>query len=86
MDGWLSGYPLKNVVVFNYYDILTGDGVSDFAQFHTGNSQDSHPSAEGNSKAAQEFVPFLNRAARRAGLGGDESLNGLLMTREKEGK
>jgi len=28
-DGWLKDYPLRNVVVFDYYDILTGEGGSD---------------------------------------------------------
>lgn len=71
-DGWLETYPLKNVAVFDYYDVLTGHGASDLLRFPTevDGVQDSHPSREGNSKAASEFVPFLNRAIRRAGLSG----------------
>ena len=68
-DGWLAAYPKSNVVVFDYYGILTGRG-SDYSRFTT-NESDSHPSAEGNRRAAQEFVPFLNRAVHRAGLAGD---------------
>jgi len=67
-DGWLKGYPLKNVAVFDLYDVLTGHGESNFLVFPTGDGYDSHPSREGNERAAAEFVPFLNRAVRRAGL------------------
>jgi len=66
-DGWLKDYSGKNVVVFDYYDILTAEGRSDYAEFPTGGGGNSHPSAEGNAKAARAFVPFLNQAARRAG-------------------
>jgi hypothetical protein len=67
-DGWLSGYPLENVVVFDYYDLLTGAGESDLSRYATRGGRDSHPSREGNTLAARAFVPFLNRAVRRAGL------------------
>jgi hypothetical protein len=67
-DGWLDGGKLTNVVVFDYYDILTGHGVSNLSVFPTGGGWDSHPSREGNQKASEVFVPFLNRAVRRAGL------------------
>ena len=67
--GWLSEYPGKNVAVFDLYDILTDYGVSNFLEYPTGrHGNDSHPSAEGNRKAAEAFVPFLNRAVRRARL------------------
>ena len=64
-NGWLAGYKLKNVVVFDLYDVLTGNGVSNYAIYPTDNGRDSHPSAEGNAIAAREFVPFLNRAVNR---------------------
>jgi hypothetical protein len=67
-NGWLWNYPLRNVAVFDYFDILTGLGKSNFSVYATGNGSDSHPSAEGNRLAAEAFVPFLNRAVRRAGL------------------
>jgi hypothetical protein len=67
-NGWLKDSNLTNVVVFNYYDILTDHGKSDLSMYPTGDGYDSHPSREGNEKAAQAFVPFLNRAVRRAGL------------------
>jgi hypothetical protein len=67
-DGWLKNYTLKNVVVFDYYDILTGHGRSNFSIYPTGNGFDSHPSSTGNSEAANALVPLLNRAARRLGL------------------
>jgi hypothetical protein len=66
--GWLREYPHGNVVVFDYYDVLTRGGESDFSAFATNGGTDSHPSAEGNARAAAELVPFLNRAVRRAGL------------------
>jgi hypothetical protein len=67
-DGWLADYEGNNVVVFDYYDLLTGEGRSDLLFYPTGEGYDSHPSSEGQSKAAEAFVPFLNRAVRRAGL------------------
>ena len=66
-DGWLAGYEGTNVVVFDYYDILTGRRGGLLA-YPTGNGSDSHPSAEGQRRAAEAFVPFLNRAVRRAGI------------------
>jgi hypothetical protein len=66
-DGWLKDYAGKNVVAFDLYDILT-DGKSSFLAYPTGGGTDSHPSRAGNEKAAAAFVPFLNRAVRRAGL------------------
>ena len=67
-DGWLKDSTLKNVVVFDLYDLLTAEGRSDFSCYATGNGFDSHPSQEGNLKAAQALVPFLNQAVRRTGL------------------
>ena len=67
-DGWLKDYKGKNVVVFDYYDVLTGDGQSNLSAYATRDGTDSHPTAEGQKKAAERFVPFLNRAVRRAGL------------------
>jgi hypothetical protein len=67
-SGWLSKYDLNNVVVFDLYNILTKDGQSNWAEYPTKNGMDSHPSSEGNSIAAERFVPFLNKAVRRAGL------------------
>lgn len=69
-DGWLAGYPQKNVVVFDYYDVLTDQGASNLSRYPTLDGKDSHPAAEGNRKAAEAFVPFLNRAVRRFGLSG----------------
>lgn len=66
-DGWLKGYDKKNVAVFDFYDILT-DGKSDYLAFPTMDGYDSHPTRAGYDKATAQFVPFLNRAVRRAGL------------------
>ena len=66
-NGWLSHYPLKNVVVFDYYDVLTMHGKSNWAEYAS-SWTDSHPNSAGNKKAAELLVPFLNKAVRRAGL------------------
>jgi len=70
-DGWLAEYKLKNVVVFDYYGVLTGEGKSNLLVYPSGDGSDSHPTAEGNRAAAKAFVPLLNRAVRRAGLAAD---------------
>jgi hypothetical protein len=66
-DGWLGGYKGQNVAVYHLYDRLTAEG-SNFTGYATGGGMDDHPSSEGLGKAAEELVPFLNRAVRRAGL------------------
>lgn len=63
--GWLHGYARKNVVVFDYYDILTDYGKSDWTAYPSRAGQDSHPNSEGNTRAARAFVPFLNQALHR---------------------
>ena len=68
-DGWLKDYAEKNAVVFDYYDILTGSGKSNYCEYPTGrNGANSHPNREGNKLSAEAFVPLVNRAVRRAGL------------------
>ena len=67
-DGWLSESKPANVVVFNYYEILTAGGETGLSAYPSGNGTDSHPNREGNQRAAAEFAPFLNRAVHRAGL------------------
>lgn len=64
-SGWLSGYDGRNVVVFDYYDVLTKHGESNNSKYPTINGTDSHPSAEGNTSATMEFIPFLNKAVNR---------------------
>ncbi len=64
-SGWLKDYPLRNVVVFDYYDFLTFYGASNWLRYPSVMGKDGHPSAEGNAKAAIEMVPFLNRALNR---------------------
>lgn len=67
-EGWLQGYEHDNVVVFDYFDELTDGGQSNMLAYPTGGGSDSHPSAEGNRRAARAFMPLINRAVRRAGL------------------
>lgn len=67
-NGWLSEYELKNVVVFDYYDILTNCGKSNYSMYPTKGGKDSHPSSEGNAIASHKFIPLMNRAVRMAGL------------------
>jgi hypothetical protein len=70
--GWLASYPGRNVAVFDYYDTLTG-GTSNLLAFPTGGGYDSHPSRDGNTRAAERFVPFLARAVEQAGLPSDRA-------------
>lgn len=65
-DGWLKDYQADNVVVFDLFDLLTEEGASNLSRYATQDGRDSHPSRAGNAKATQAFVPFLNRAVRRA--------------------
>jgi len=65
--GWLEGYRNRNVVVFDYYDVLTDYGRSNWSMYPTVNGRDSHPSSEGNRKAAERFISFLNKAVQRMG-------------------
>ena len=67
-DGWRKDYALANFVVFDYYDLLTDEGASNFLRYPSGDGLDNHPNADGNRKAALALVPFLNQAVRRAGL------------------
>ncbi len=67
-DGWLAGYEGTNLAVFDYYDVLTGGGQSNLLAYPTGGGLDSHPSSEGQARAADAFLPFLARAVREAGL------------------
>ena len=70
-DGWLKDYPLKNVLVFDYYDVLTDRGQSNFLTPLFANkidNTDEHPNFDGNMSAADAFMPFINRAVQRAGL------------------
>jgi hypothetical protein len=68
-DGWLKDYPHQNVVVFDYYDLLTGDGRSNLSAYGSEQNTDSHPSSQGQQQATRRFVPFLNQAVARAGVG-----------------
>lgn len=67
-DGWLQRGAPKNLAVFDLYGVLTDHGKSNFLTYPTGDGFDSHPSRAGNERVTAEFVPFLNRAVRRAGL------------------
>jgi len=74
VDGWLADYNTGNVFVFDLYNVLTApdnhhyliDGkpvhiVNDSSnELYYDADGDDHPNAEGNIKAAQEFVPLLN--------------------------
>lgn len=73
-DGWLKDCGQANVAVFDYYDLLTDHGASDLSRYPTDDGRDSHPSSEGNLKATEAFVPFLNQTVRRAGLSSEKDL------------
>lgn len=79
-NGWLRDYELKNVAVFDFYNILTDPNnhhhVEDGRIVHIVSinpvdpehpnelyyysGSDNHPTKEGNLKATEEFIPFLN--------------------------
>ncbi len=82
VNDWLAenGYPLANVAVFDFYNVLTGkdnhhrvlDGQIEhvFAPggnftFYPSAADDDHPSPKGNRKATEEFIPLLNLYYRR---------------------
>lgn len=75
VEDWLAenNYPLNNVAVFDYYNVLTGPdsqhrvvgGNVEHTYTPGGNllyypSGDDHPSRAGNAKATEEFMPLLN--------------------------
>lgn len=62
--GWLADYPLANVAAFDYFDVLTA-GASDLLEYPSGDGSDNHPSSEGNQRASEAFVPWLEREVRR---------------------
>lgn len=64
-DGWLAAYKPRNVVVFDLYGALTGDGASNLLHYPGPDDADSHAASAGNKLAARAFVPLLNRAVRR---------------------
>lgn len=63
--GWLADYDLPNVAVFDYYDVLTKHGESNWSRYATGDGTDSHPSAEGNREAAEGFAAALRGMVER---------------------
>jgi len=66
-DGWLAGYPQQNIVVFDYFDLLT-DGRANFLQFASLGGTDNHPHSDAQRRAAPRFASLLNRAVRHAAL------------------
>ncbi len=80
VNDWLDDYAYNNVVVFDYFNVLTATGnhhryvsgavehvtVDDnnFA-IYTADTWDSHPSTTGHQKATDEFVPLLNHYYNR---------------------
>ena len=66
-NGWLAGYELPNVAVFDYYDVLRGGNAKGYTAHATRGGHDSHPSREGNGKAAAAFMPFLSAAVQGMG-------------------
>jgi hypothetical protein len=74
VNDWLSGYAYKNVAVFDFYNVLTGENnhhrwangqIEHVIPAGSSNyafypSGDDHPNAAGGQKASTEFVPLLN--------------------------
>jgi hypothetical protein len=57
--GWLSEYSGTNLAVFDYYDILTNEGKTNWSAYAAKAGSDSHPTSEGNRKAAKSFIVFI---------------------------
>lgn len=64
-SGWLNGYPLKNVAVFDCYDVLTFYGHSNWLAYPSSRDKDTLPNAQGNQAVALELAAFINRARNR---------------------
>jgi len=74
LNEWLKNYPHKNVAVFDFYNVLTGENnhhrwangqIEHLIPIGSSNyafypSGDDHPNAAGGQKATNEFVPLLN--------------------------
>ena len=74
VEDWLADYRGNNVAVFDFYNVLTDpenhhllrDGKIEYTCHSGGDTLyyptdgDDHPSAAGNRKATEEFVPLLN--------------------------
>jgi hypothetical protein len=56
---WLKDYPYNNVAVFDLNGILTNGGNT---LAYPSGWGDDHPNQQGNQKATQEFVNFINNA------------------------
>lgn len=67
-DGWLAGYAGTNVVAFDYFSVLTDGSATGLSRYPSGGGKDSHPASEGNRRATELLIPFLNDAVRRAGI------------------
>lgn len=78
-NGWLKGYTGKNVLVYDFYGVLSEtnshhryyNGViqhvyaSDYDGVSPYHDGDDHPNAIGNQKATNEFITLLNIAYNR---------------------
>ncbi len=77
VNDWLeeNRYPLANVAVFDFYNVLTGpdnhhrfdgSGIEHVYRqgmntaYYPSSPGDDHPSPEGNRRATEEFLPLLN--------------------------
>jgi len=66
-SGWLAGYDLPNVAVFDYWRVLTGNGSSTNLAYRS-EPNNHHPTSEGNQKAAAAFLEVFEAAVARTGL------------------
>jgi hypothetical protein len=100
VNDWLAenNYTLKNVAVFDFYNVLTGpdnhhrfiDGQIEHiftpgmnTSYYPSSSDDDHPSLEGSEKATAEFIPLMNIFYHRwADSGAADSLPIPLLTGE----
>lgn len=56
---WLENYEEDNVYVFDFYDVLTKNGASNYLEY-SDDPYDDHPSMAGNKVATRAFILFIN--------------------------
>ena len=57
----INQYQYNNVAVFNFFDVLTNFGQSNYLEFFD-DEWDDHPSSAGNKVATVAFITFINQS------------------------
>jgi len=62
VEAYRDSYGLYNTAVFDFFDLLTRHGYSNYEEYPSGGGYDDHPNSTGNRIATREFIPFINWA------------------------